>query len=167
MKKVHLTLIIIVFLLLCANGIQAQTTQTKLNQIELHKQFLGNWKCELGKDTSCVIEVIPFGSGIEITRKFITKGNIFDTWKELSGYDKKNDKFLGAQLKKSSTPVYLTVSWFTSINICESVSFKDLSDPDKATVKWTWELKTPEIATMTTTRNNMVVSTIQYTRIKQ
>jgi hypothetical protein len=166
MKKIRFT-VLVVFLMLCSNGIQAQTTQTKLNQIELHKQFLGNWKCELGKDTSCIFEIVPFSAGFELTRKFITKGTIFDMWKELSGYDKKNDKFIGVQLKKSSTTAYLTVTWFTANNICESIPFKDLSDPEKAAVKWTWELKSSDQATMTTTRNAKVVSTVTYTRIKQ
>ncbi len=44
MKKICLTITIAVFLLICSSGIQAQTTQTKLNQVELAKQFLGTWQ---------------------------------------------------------------------------------------------------------------------------
>jgi hypothetical protein len=43
MKKICFTTTIVIFLLLCTNGIQAQTTQTKLNQVELMKHFIGTW----------------------------------------------------------------------------------------------------------------------------
>ncbi len=29
----------------------AQQPENKLNQVELMEQFIGSWKCELGKDT--------------------------------------------------------------------------------------------------------------------
>ena len=57
MKTFCLTSIIAAFLLFCVNGIQAQTTQTKLNQSELIQQFLGTWQHNLGKDTIEVWEV--------------------------------------------------------------------------------------------------------------
>ena len=44
MKALSLTIMIAIFLLLCTNGILAQTTQTKLDQVELYKQFLGTWQ---------------------------------------------------------------------------------------------------------------------------
>jgi hypothetical protein len=43
MKTFCLTTIIAITLLLCTHGIQAQNTQTKLNQVELMKQFIGTW----------------------------------------------------------------------------------------------------------------------------
>ena len=35
---------------------QAQTAQTKLNQVELMKQFIGIWQSNVGKDTVDVRE---------------------------------------------------------------------------------------------------------------
>lgn len=167
MKKFCLTITIAVFLLLCSNEIQAQTTQTQLNQVELTKQFLGTWKCELGKDTTCFADVTPFSTGFEATRKFVTKGKTFDTWKELNGYDRKTNKYIDAQLKKSSPDIYLIASWFTSKNICESIPFQDITNPEKATVKWTWDFKSADLVIFTTTLNNKVVSTLTYTREKK
>jgi len=167
MKKVCLVTMIVAFLLISTNAVRAQMMQPKLNQIELNKQFLGNWKIELGKDTICFVEVTPFGVGFEATRKFVTKGNIYNTWKELNGYDKKTDKFIDAQLQTSSSSIYLVASWFTSKSICESIPFQFISDPEKATVKWTWEFKSSDLVTETTTRNNKIVSTLTYTREKK
>jgi len=51
MKKLGLTTVIFVFLLFLFDGIQGQTTQTQLDQIDLMKQFLGTWQWERTKDT--------------------------------------------------------------------------------------------------------------------
>jgi hypothetical protein len=43
MKTVFKATTVIAFLLFCKDGMQAQTVQTKLNQAELMKQFIGTW----------------------------------------------------------------------------------------------------------------------------
>jgi hypothetical protein len=48
MKPVCLTPMIAVFLLGGTTGIQAQTTQKTLNQVELMKQFIGTWQRDVG-----------------------------------------------------------------------------------------------------------------------
>jgi hypothetical protein len=55
---------IAVFLLFSLNGLQAQTSQTKLDQVKLMKQFIGTWKCEMGKDTTWTIECKSYGDRI-------------------------------------------------------------------------------------------------------
>ena len=50
MGTFYLTLTAIALLLLSTNVAQAQTTQPKLNQVELSKKLIGNWKAELAKD---------------------------------------------------------------------------------------------------------------------
>lgn len=47
MKTFCLTIVIVVVMLSCTNGIQAQTTLTKLNQVELMKQFGEKFKMYL------------------------------------------------------------------------------------------------------------------------
>ncbi len=63
MKKFCLTISIAVFLLICTNELQAQTTQTKLNQVELMKQLEGSWTGEIGKDTIDNYNFKPVGTG--------------------------------------------------------------------------------------------------------
>jgi hypothetical protein len=46
MKKISLILTVAVFQLIYINGLQAQTTQTKPNQVELVKKLIGNWQAE-------------------------------------------------------------------------------------------------------------------------
>ena len=84
MKIVCLTTMISA-LLFFTYGIQAQITDAKLDQMELMKQFSGNWKCEIAKDT---IEYADF--------KYVTKDKIFLEGKQLYGYDRQMDKFIAS-----------------------------------------------------------------------
>jgi hypothetical protein len=98
MKTLFLTAMTVVFLLCLTIGVQAQTTQTKLDQVELMKQFLGTWKYELAKDTTIISEFTPFGTAIEDNYQIVTKGKILDSGNELLGYDKNSDRIITARL---------------------------------------------------------------------
>ena len=154
---------IVVFMLLCSNGIQAQTTQTKLNQVELEKQFIGNWKCELGKDTTMYAEITSFGL-IEGNFKIVTNDKILNSAKGLWGYDKKTDINIQASLWKSSPDIDIIGWWFTSNNTKEGVPIKDISNPENATLKYKIELKSPDLWVMTTIQNSKVIASYTYTR---
>jgi hypothetical protein len=167
MKTLLFTTMTVVFLLCFTIGIQAQTTQTKLDQVELMKQFLGTWKGEMGKDTTAILEYTIFGTAVEANFKIITKEKIINSGKELYGYDKNNDKIIEAQLWESSPDLIIHGLWFTSKNIVEVVQSQDISNPDNATLKWKIEFKSPDLWVMTTTQNSEVVSTLIFTREKK
>ncbi|MGA2408672.1 MAG: hypothetical protein ABSF81_18250 [Bacteroidales bacterium] len=77
MKKVYLFTMFAVSILLCTNGILAQTIPTELNQVELMKQFIGTWKNETNKDTVYTAEFKPYGNGgLEFTLKSVTQGKV-------------------------------------------------------------------------------------------
>src|ERR1035437_4545244 len=133
MKTFCLISIVAVFLLLYTNGLQAQTTHTKLDQFELLKQFLGTWKYELAKDTTIISESTPFGTAIEDNYQIVTKGKILDSGNELLGYDKNSDRIITARLSKSSPNIEITSWRWTSKNIFEGVMFQDISNPKNAT----------------------------------
>ena len=160
---------IAVFFLLCTIGIQAQTTQTQLNQVELGKQFIGSWKCEVAKDTTYTTELTSFGNvgALEQSWKSSTKGKILNEFKYIYGYDKKSDKYIVAQIVKSYAGINLMVYWFTSKSKCEVIPFEYLSNPGKATTKWEYELKSPDLLTYTVIENNKPVLTLTYTRVKK
>lgn len=164
MKKIFLTSLIIAFLLFCSNRIEAQTNQTQLDQVELMKQFIGNWKCELDKGMVCFLDVKQYGSAMEEKRKFVKRDRKVDSWKETIGYDKSLDKYIDAQIWKSSPDIHLYAFWFTSKNICESVLLKDISTPEKAETKWTWEFKSSDSVVETTTKNGKDVSVSTFTK---
>jgi hypothetical protein len=104
--KISLLTTLLASLLLCTNGIQAQTTQTKLNQVELMKQFIGTWKSETN-DTTYIIEDKHYGDGHEVYMKNETKGKIIWEQKSLIGYDKKNDMLIEAMIEHNSPNITL------------------------------------------------------------
>ena len=167
MKKSLLILVIAGFLVIGLSEIQAQTTQPKLDQLELMKQFLGTWKYELAKDTTIISEFTPFGTAIEDNYQIVTEGKILDSGNELLGYDKNDDRIIIARLSKSSPNIEITSWCWTAKNIFEGVRFQDIANPQNATFIMKIEFKSPDLFVMIFTQNNKVIATYTYTREKK
>jgi hypothetical protein len=75
-----------------------QTTQTKLNQVELMKQFIGSWKVEESKGTTFFWDVKAYGTGLEGYYKSVTNGKTVKEGKFLQGYDKSTDKSIYVEM---------------------------------------------------------------------
>jgi hypothetical protein len=73
MKKFYVAITIVVFLLIFSIGIQAQTTQPTLNQVELMRQFLGTWQAKAGIDTVEVWEFQQFGKAFILNISRVVK----------------------------------------------------------------------------------------------
>jgi hypothetical protein len=165
MKKFYLTTSIAVFLLLCTNGIQAQTTQTKLNLVELMKKFIAIWKCDVAKDTTLFAEDKSYGTGQDCYFKFVTKGKIVMEERQLRGYDKKLDKYIVAAINKGND-IELYAVWFVSKNKYEWIPLSDISNPEKASFKYEGEFKSLDTLVETTIVNNKPVKIDNWTRVK-
>jgi hypothetical protein len=137
----------------------------EINQVELHKQFVGNWKAEMGKDTITFWDVKSYGTGIEGYFKVVAKGKIFMDGKQLWGYDKNFDKYVMSEMVKGMDNA-LYSSWFISKNKCVMLSYNDISNPDKASMKYEVEFKSPDILVQTTIVNNKPVKIDTMTRVK-
>lgn len=163
-----MTLIIFESLLLLMNVSNAQTPNPNpnLNQVELMKQFIGSWKGEVGQDTIIIGYNIQFGAGLECSSQIVTKGKVLDSVKQLFGYDKAIDKFIIAELIKSSPVIELCGTWFTSEHSGEMVLFKDISDPSKAALRWKFEFKTPDMIIQTAMLNDKIIKVLTITREK-
>jgi hypothetical protein len=122
MKTFRSAKLIVLFLLFCSNGVKAQTMQTKLNQVELMKQWIGSWRTE---GTYISSEIHSFGiDGLEGFQKTQFKDSIASEHKFIYGYDKKSDKYISASISKNNPGVSLMVFWFTSENTCERIPFE-------------------------------------------
>jgi len=164
MKTFCLTTMIVVTLLFCSNGIQAQNTQTQLNQVELMKQFIGIWKAEMGKDTIFIMEGKTFGKGLEFYWKTDTKGKIISEGKSIMGYDKINNRIIEPQIWDSSPNIILWSGLFTSSNKYEAILLKDIANPEKATLKWEYEFKSPDLLVCTYIVNKKTTATYTLNR---
>jgi hypothetical protein len=165
MKTFCLTAMIVAFLLISSNTSQAQTTQPKLNQVELVKKFLGNWKVDLAKDTVIYVNIEPFGTGFTCYFKTVVKNTTISEMKELYGYDNKLDKYVAASLEKGKD-IEIWALWFKSNTKYEGVLFTDVSNPDKASIKIEGEFKSPNFLSQTTFINGKAVVTEDFKRIK-
>jgi hypothetical protein len=145
--------------------IKASDIPKELNQVELHKQFIGYWKAEMGKDTITFWDVKSYGTGIEGYFKVVTKGKIFMDGKQLWGYDKKLDKYVMSEMVKGMDNA-LYSSWFISKDKCVMLSYNDISNPDNASMKYEVEFKSPDILVQTTIVNNKTVKIDTMTRVK-
>jgi hypothetical protein len=165
MKIFCKTALMLIFLMVCANISQAQTTQTKLDQIGLFKQFIGLWKGDIGKDTTEFWDVKSYGTGLECNYKYVTKDKIFKEGKQLWGYDNKNDKFIFAGMAKGSG-LGISAIWFTSPDICVLVPYSYISNTEKPSNRLEVEFKSPDIFLRIGIENNIAVKTITYNKIK-
>jgi hypothetical protein len=97
MKKLGSTILIFVFLLFISNGIHSQSAQTKLNQLELAKQFLGTWTLQgnIGNDTVTMWEGKLYGKAVLTYVYTIIKGIKSDSYMCSFGYDDREDKLKG------------------------------------------------------------------------
>ncbi|MGZ5548656.1 MAG: hypothetical protein ACXWFZ_11980 [Nitrososphaeraceae archaeon] len=167
MKKYFLTTVIVFILFLCTTGIQAQTSDTKLDQIELMKQCLGIWKGELAKDTIMIMNWTSYGKAIEDDYKIVTKDKILYSRKAIYGYDQKNDKIVAAAITDNSPNIDLMAIWFSSKDTANLVGYQYLSNPEKSNFKMQWILIPPDSAKRIVIYNNKVVSVSTFFREKQ
>jgi hypothetical protein len=165
MKKIYLTAMISVSLFIWSDRLQAQTTLTKLNQVELIKQFVSNWKGEAGKDTTAFWEIKYNPTGLECNYKYVTKDKIVMEGKQLWVYDNKVDKFLLSS-PTTGTDTWISSLWFTSKNKSMMVSYRDISNPEKAVFKLEMEFKSPDMFLQKTIVNNNTVKTVAFNRVK-
>jgi hypothetical protein len=169
MNKICLTITITAFLLICLNGLQAQTTQTKLNQVDLINQspIIGSWKFELGKDTTGYMDCTTYGTGIDANVKYVTKGNTpFMEARIIWAYDKTLDKMIGLSQIKGGDVAELRVAQWISKDKYILAPYKDISNPEKASTRTEGTFKSHDLLEITHYVNNKPVNTVIYTRVK-
>lgn len=133
--------VICVFFLFSFDGIQAQTAQTKLNQVELMKQWLGTWQNDTNKDTVEIWEAKPYGKAIIGIVFRVIKGVKSDLYVINFGYDDRDDKLKGFNLFPNTD--YMTwIGLFTTDKLFKA----DALDSFKPEIVWfknEIEFKTP------------------------
>jgi len=164
MKKIYITAMISVSLLILSDRMEAQAG-TKLNQVELIKLFISNWSGEVCKDTTAFWEIKSNGTGLECHFKYVTKDKMIMEGNQLWTYDQKVDKFIltsGTEGMDSGS----SALWFTSKNKCLITSFRDMSDPGKASFQLETEFKSPEMFVQKMIVSNKIIKTTAYNRVK-
>jgi hypothetical protein len=165
MKTKCLALIFVLFFFCFVGRIQAQTTQPKLNQLELSRQTFGTWETKMPGDSTYIFNLEPYGTGAVGWGKITYKDKVIMEGKILAGYDKTIDKIIIAYLVEGRD-LELTVRWYTSNNKYERVLYKDIDNPAVATIRWEAEIKSPDMFIEKIFRKNTQPSIKTWTRVK-
>ena len=137
----------------------------ELNQVELHKQYIGKWKNEMSKDTAIFWDGKPYGTGLECYFKLVANEEITIEGKQIWGYNKKVDKFILSELNIGvDNSIY--ASWFVSKEKCIMLPYDDITNLENASLKWEDEFKSPDMFLHKTIMNNKMVKTDTYIRVK-
>jgi hypothetical protein len=145
-------------------AIPAQTTQNKLNQMELDRKFNGTWKADAGKDTTYIIECKSMYSGVETLFKTVTKGKTIFEDKSLLGLDKKTGKMIECSVDNESPYMNVYAVWFTSESVMEEVPIEEVSNLENASFRITFEFKSPDMFVLTYREHAKVTGTYQFHR---
>ncbi len=165
MKTFCLTTLIVAILLLCTNGIQAQTTQTKLDQVELMQAWVGTWQRVIGKDSILVLEFQQYGKGFIQDLSLLTNGNKSIQGKACYSFSAKDDKFKVFSLTADGNYSTYLVSFISEKKWVQNL-VQDFN-PEKTLLKGEGELVTPNIYTSTWFDSNGVKTAEgKWTKIK-
>jgi len=95
MKKILLLIGIVLTLLLCTNGLQAQTSQPKLDQFEMYTHFVGSWQANVGEDTNEVWDCKQYGKAFVINAYLNVKDQKIPLYINNVSFDSMEGKFKG------------------------------------------------------------------------
>ncbi len=163
MKQLTKIVLITSLMIVSMNKAFSQSTETRLNQVELMKQFLGTWEGDFGNNTFYKSENKPFANGFTSNSQVTTDGKIVDSIAQIYGYDTKIDKFIIAELKKSSPGIELCLIWFTSEKTGEIV----ITNPENAPLRFKFEFKSPDTIEQVAIQDNKVLNKITLRKVKE
>jgi hypothetical protein len=130
MKKFCLTTMIALFFLIFNNGLQAQTTQPKLDQLKLNQKYwVGTWQQVISKDSVEIFEAQQYGNAFVGIVYIVVKGEKTFHFGSSTVYSPKEDNFKFFYFRANGRYSTLIGSW-TAENKFSS-NFVENFNPDK------------------------------------
>jgi hypothetical protein len=137
----------------------------ELNQGELAKQFLGNWKCEYN-DTTLMIDQKPYGKmGQEVTFKILKKAKPVAEGKQLVAYDNRQDRVIITNVVKDAE-MWVGSLQFNSKNSYSFVFDGNMYHPESAIIRGEGEIVSPDKYVEKIMKGDKVLATYTYNRVK-
>ena len=147
MRKLSFVTVIIVFLLIISNGVQAQTTQTQLDQLKLMEKFVGTWQRDKNYDSIAVKEFQQYGKAFVETDYLLFNGE--KSFQSISSYSfsSEDGKFKMFRLVKNGS--YTT--WISSFTAGNKLDNNQVTNFNPKSIWWVTEivLDTPTNMTVT------------------
>jgi hypothetical protein len=164
MKTTFVTTMAVLFLLLNSTILQAQTTEPKINQVESLKQFEGQWRYELKKDSGEYWDAKLLGKALVFTVYSEIKGKKNLMYQSSFGHDSKTGKIMGFVLFPNAD--YKT--WIGSFIKEETlaVDMVDNFNPEKVSINCEFQFDTPDLLTVTCFNKGERIGLKKFNRIK-
>ena len=172
MKKIIFSILALSLIALCFSmNLQAQSSETELDQVELMKQLIGSWTAETGVDSTVLWEVIPSDKGYISNVYWKTKGETYWTGKGIIGFTWEyqtvnmyalwQDGYLSRDMGKFVSDKKITFERYTAdhSHVMGSMEISFLT-PDKCINIWKWR-------GMTNTWDDAEVTEFNFTRVKE
>ena len=91
MKRTLNIILTLLLLFSFSTCVFSQSDQKELDQAKLAKQFIGTWKCEIGKDSILHGKIEPLGKGMHITWEWKASDNVFNRAKSILGFSDRGE----------------------------------------------------------------------------
>lgn len=148
MKTFCLTIIIAVFFLICSNGIQAQTTQTKLDQLKLMQEGVGKtWQHVISKDSVEVSEMQQHGNAFVQNVYLVVNGKKSFRFGIITVYSPKEEKFKGFWFRPNGSYSTFLSSFISEKKYCSD--FVQNFNPERVLYRSEAVSETPNSMTAT------------------
>ena len=141
MKKtlnIMLPLLILFSTSLC---VSSQSTEKKLDQVELIKQFIGTWKANVAPDTVAILKFTPVDGGFLVLQEMKAKGKTYQTEAAIVGFSKDKQSVISVDLWASGN-ITQDIGKFVSDRkfLSERIAF----DKKLAVMMIEWEFLSPD-----------------------
>ena len=165
MKKSIGLLLCFSFLSCLSLSLFAQSVENRLDQVELMKQYIGNWEAEAGKDTTWLWEIFPSNKGYVHSFDMKVKGKTVETIPGIIGF---------ADDYRKTNLLILYQDGFISRDIGGFVSDTKYvakrfypQDEEKSMGTWECTFLTPDKFTATWIVEDVKIAELLYIRVKE
>jgi hypothetical protein len=100
MRTVIISLITGLIIFCISMGLSAQSFEEELDQAELMKQFIGDWKTEYAPDTFIYWHISPNENGYIESGEFQTKGKTLASWQGIIGFTPNKERIQNFYLQE-------------------------------------------------------------------
>ncbi len=147
MKKNYALVTFILILSIFLNSIQAQSSQHKINQVELMKRDVGMWQANIGKDSLEIWECQQYGKAFVINVYQVINGQKIPLFINNIEFSSTDGKFKGFMLRYDGS--YATWIGIYNTENRFSGNFVQNFDPEMINGRFVSMYETPASFTMT------------------
>jgi hypothetical protein len=141
MRKATSILLSLSLLSCLSLNLLSQSSDEKLDQAELFKQFIGTWEADNGKDSVVIIKCIPSNNGIHFVQEDKANGITYSTYQGLLGLSDDKEMIIATAIALNGTMI-MDFGKFVEKN--KYVVDRYFGNTTHVAMLMEWEFSTPE-----------------------